>query len=113
MVSGACVVIVGSLQLPEDSVLAVRQIGFVSASMGVLILVLQPQLTLAWYVEMLQDKNILISAHVLPTYLDTANGESQNKVYLYLPYILHHHHIYFKDTCVIIFITVLKNMVVT
>lgn len=111
MVSGACVVIVGSLQLPEDSVLAVRQIGFVSASMGVLILVLQPQLTLAWYVEMLQDKNI--SAHVLPTYLDTANGVNQNKVYFYLPYILHHHHIFFKDTCVIIIITVLKNMVVT
>ena len=48
MVSGVSVVIVGSLQLPEDSVLAARQVGTVCASMGVLILVLQPQITLAW-----------------------------------------------------------------
>lgn len=46
MVSGTCIVIVGSLQMPADSVLAVRQVGMVCASMGVLILVLQPQLTL-------------------------------------------------------------------
>ncbi|XP_045185435.2 uncharacterized protein LOC123543432 [Mercenaria mercenaria] len=48
MVSGASVVVVGSLQLPDGSVLAARQVGAVCASMGVLILVLQPQITLAW-----------------------------------------------------------------
>ncbi|XP_060575028.1 uncharacterized protein LOC132732568, partial [Ruditapes philippinarum] len=48
MVSGVSVVIVGSLQLPENSVLAARQVGTVCASMGVLILVLQPQVTPAW-----------------------------------------------------------------
>ncbi|KAL4233802.1 Pleckstrin y domain-containing A member 1 [Mactra antiquata] len=46
MVVGVCIIIIGSLQLPEDSVTAVRQTGVVCSSMGVLILVLQPQVTL-------------------------------------------------------------------
>lgn len=49
MVCGACIVIVGMLQLPEGSVTAVRQIGVVCASMGVLTLVIQPRLDIAWY----------------------------------------------------------------
>lgn len=50
LVCGGCVLVVGSLHMPADSVTATRQMGAVASSVGVLVLLLQPTIQLTWYV---------------------------------------------------------------
>ncbi|XP_052811101.1 uncharacterized protein LOC128238855 isoform X2 [Mya arenaria] len=48
LVCGVSVVVVGSLQMSQEYITAVRQLGAVMASVGVLILVLQPTMAFSW-----------------------------------------------------------------
>ena len=48
MMCGVCVFVLASLHLSEKSVTAVRQVGVVCASLGVLVLILQPSITISW-----------------------------------------------------------------
>ena len=50
MMCGVSIFVLASLHLPEESVTAVRQVGIVSVSLGVLVLVLQPAIEFSWYV---------------------------------------------------------------
>ena len=43
-----CIFVLASLHLAAESVTAVRQIGIVAVSLGVLVLILQPGITLTW-----------------------------------------------------------------